>query len=185
MTQFYTHLFKNVKDLSPMLWNQLFYTIILNSQIVSNLGNSLHPVNSVFSNSICRVKPWLLTMGSFYPSGKPCSTWTHNETARQLTLLSAFINRTVMESLPLFLDLVYREIESACYQFCNQNESSIVFAITIVTHKSRNLIGALGGSEFGSKYSQIFRVMLWDSVDLRAITKSKEHRETRHSRSYI
>ena len=31
------------------------------------------------------------------------------------------------------------------------SENSIVFAVTIVIHKSRNLIGTLGSSEFGPK----------------------------------
>ena len=31
------------------------------------------------------------------------------------------------------------------------------FAVTIVMHKSRNLIGTLGGSEFGPKLGQVFQ----------------------------
>ena len=61
-------------------------------------------------------------------------------------------------------------------------QSNRKLVVTKVIHKSRNLIGTLGGSEFGPKQGQVFRVILIVSVDRSAITKSKEHMETRDSR---
>ena len=40
----------------------------------------------------------LMTMSSLYPCGKPCSTWTHNEKVKKVTLFSAIINGIMMES---------------------------------------------------------------------------------------
>ena len=36
--------------------------------------------------------PGLMMMSPLYPWGKPCSTGTHNETVKNLTLFSAIIN---------------------------------------------------------------------------------------------
>ena len=41
---------------------------------------------------------------------------------------------------------------------------SITFTVSIVIHKSRNLIGTLRSSELGPKQGQIFHVMLWFSL---------------------
>ena len=54
---------------------------------------------------------------------------------------------------------------------------SYLFAITIVIHKSRNLIGTLGSSEFGPKWGHVFRVILCVSVDHSALIKSKSIRK--------
>ena len=90
-------------------------------------------------------------MSPLYPCGKPCSTGTHNETMKKLTLfLSAFICRIMMESRPLNIESRPR-ISSECCPFFNRIESSITFAVAIVIHKSCNLIGTLGRSEFGPK----------------------------------
>ena len=40
-------------------------------------------------------------------------------------------------------------------QFFNRIENSIIFAATIVIHKSRNLIGSLGSSEFWPKWVKV------------------------------
>ena len=39
---------------------------------------------------------------------------------------------------------------------CLTTHGSVMFAITIVIHKSRNLIGPLGSSEFEPKQCQVF-----------------------------
>ena len=39
-----------------------------------------------------------MAMSPLYPSGKPCSTGTHNATVKKLTLFSAIINAIMMES---------------------------------------------------------------------------------------
>ena len=42
-------------------------------------------------------------------------------------------------------------ISKKCYQFFNRIETSITLTVTIVIHKSRNLIVTLGSSQFGPK----------------------------------
>ena len=56
-----------------------------------------------------------------------------------------------------------------------------IYTVTIVIHKSRNLIGTLGISEFGPKYGQVFE----STVMSRCLPSKKEHRETRDSVSQM
>ena len=89
-----------------------------------------------------------MTIRLLYPCGKPCSRETHNGTVKRLTVFSAFIKGIMMESrLRISISWEY-------FQF--------TFAVTIVVHKSHNLIGTLGSSEFGPSSSRVrfFRVML-------------------------
>ena len=84
-------------------------------------------------------------MNPLYPCGKPCWTGTQYNTVKKLTLFFAFIKEIMMNH-----DFESR-IPWECYQFFNQIENSITFAITIVIHKSASLIGTLWSSEFGPK----------------------------------
>ena len=44
-----------------------------------------------------------------------------------------------------------------CFHFFNRNINSITLAVTIVIHKSRNLINTLGIAEFRPKEGQVFQ----------------------------
>ena len=48
-------------------------------------------------------------------------------------------------------------ISSECYHFFSRIKISTIFAVTTVIHKSRNMIGTLGSSEFGPEYGQVFQ----------------------------
>ena len=83
-----------------------------------------------------------MTMSLFYPSGKTSSTETHSEAVKKLTLFSASFNRIMMESRIRILNSV------GTLSLLQSSQYFITFAVTIVMHKSRNLIGTLGSSEF-------------------------------------
>ena len=87
----------------------------------------------------------LMMMSPLYPCGKPCSKETHNETVKKLTLLSAVINRIMMESRPQISNPV------GMLSVLQSNQNSITFAVTMLIHKSHNLIGPLESSEVGPK----------------------------------
>ena len=89
----------------------------------------------------------LMMMSPLYLCGKPCSTGTHNDTVKQLTLFSAVVNGIMIESR-LRISVPW---EWECFQFFNRTENSITLVVTIVIHESRNLIGTLRIAEFGPK----------------------------------
>ena len=103
-------------------------------------------------------------MSPLYLCGKPCSTGTQNETVKRLTLFSAFIRRIMivitapnLKSRSLISNPAWNlECRSNVISFSSRIDSSIIFAMTIVIHAYRNLIGNLGSSEFGPKQSQVF-----------------------------
>ena len=86
-----------------------------------------------------------MTMSSSYSRDKPCSTGTHSETVKKLTLFCAIINVIMMESRLLIPNPV------KMLSVLQSNQNAITFIVAIVIHKSRNLIGTLGSSEFGPK----------------------------------
>ena len=86
-----------------------------------------------------------MTMNPLNPCVKPCSTGTHNETVKKLTSFSAIINGILMESL------LRISIPVAMLSGLQSDRNSITFAVTTVIHKSRNLIGTVGSSEFRPK----------------------------------
>ena len=89
-------------------------------------------------------------MSPLYPCSKPCSTGTHTETVKKLTKFLAFINRIMMESLLRISD------HSGTLSILQSNRNSITFALTIIIHKSCNLIGILGSSEFEPTWDQAY-----------------------------
>ena len=83
-----------------------------------------------------------MTMNPLYPCGKPYSTGPHNGTVCEKSdPISAFISRFMMESRPLISSHGLESRMSECYQLLNRIESSVIFSVTIVIHKSRNVIG--------------------------------------------
>ena len=84
-----------------------------------------------------------MTMSPLYPSGKPCSRGTHNETVKNSALFSSIINGIMKES-QLRISFPWE-----CFQFFNRIENSIT--LTTAIHKSRNLIGTGGIAKFGPK----------------------------------
>ena len=62
---------------------------------------------------------------------------------KKLILSSRFINGILVESSPR------NRIPWEFFQSFNRIKDSITFAVIIVIHKSRNLIGTLGSWEFG------------------------------------
>ena len=82
-------------------------------------------------------------MSPLYPSGKPCAIGTHNEEGKMMILFSA-INDVIM-------------IETGCeisnpvgmLSVLQSNRKFYhIYTITIVIHKSHNLIGTAGTAEF-------------------------------------
>ena len=87
-----------------------------------------------------------MMISPLYPFGKPCSTGTHNETVKKLTLFFAFINRILMESrLRISNPVGMLSVLQSNRKFYHIN------TVTIVIHKSRSLIGTQGMAEFGPK----------------------------------
>ena len=114
----------------------------------------------------------IMTMNPLYPCGKPCSTGTHNETVKKLTQFSAFINRIMMESR-LRISIP-----------CQSNRKLYhIYTVTIVIHKSRNLIGTLGIAEFGPKQGHVFQSNIMSLCWPKRHHQAKEHGEIRDSRS--
>ena len=101
----------------------------------------------------------IIMVSPLNPCGKSCSTGTRNETVKKLSLFSAFdrsnydeITASNLESRSLISNHgLNSRISSKCYQFFNRIENSITFAVTIVMHKSCNLIGTLRSSELVSE----------------------------------
>ena len=92
-----------------------------------------------------------MTMSSLYPYGKPSSRGTHNETAKNLALLSSIINGIMMESrlrISLLWGVFHSSIEPKLYH---------IYTVKIVFHKSRNLIGTVGIAKFGPKQGHVFQ----------------------------
>ena len=91
-------------------------------------------------------------MSPLYPCGKLCSRGTHNETVQSLAQFSSIINGIMMES-QLGISIPWE-----CFQFFNRIENSITFhTVTMVIHKSCNLIGTVGIVKFGPKQGQVFQ----------------------------
>ena len=84
----------------------------------------------------------LMTMSLLYPCGKPCSTGTHNETVKKLTLFSKVINGITASNLNPVGVFSVPQSNRKFYHICS---------VTIVIHKSHNLVGTLGIAEFGPK----------------------------------
>ena len=101
-----------------------------------------------------------MTIRPMYPCGKPCSKGTRNETVKNLALFSSIMNGITMES-QLRISISWES-----FQFFNQIKNSITFyTVTIVIHKSGNLIGTVGIAKFGSNRARFFRVILLVYVD--------------------
>ena len=90
------------------------------------------------------LKSRLMTMSPLHPCGKPCSRGTH-ETVKNLPLFSSIINGIMMEVAsnlnPVGVFSVLQSNQKFYY----------IYTVTIVIHKSRNLIGTLGIAKFGPK----------------------------------
>ena len=78
-------------------------------------------------------------MSLLFPCGKPCSRGIRNETVENLALFSSIINGIMMESrLRISIPFEY-------FQFFNRIEKFYhIYTVTIVIHKSRNLVVTLG-----------------------------------------
>ena len=113
--------------------------------INSNLLHICH-VCHIFQVVCWKEQPRIMTMSPLYPCGKPCSRGTRHETVKNLALFSSIINRIMKES---WLRI---SISWECFQFFNRIENSITFyTLTIVIHKSRDLIGTGGIAKFVPK----------------------------------
>ena len=84
-------------------------------------------------------------MSLLFPCGKPCSRGIRNETVKNLALFSSIINGIMMESR------LRISIPWGSFQFFNRIEIYHIYTLTMVIHKSRNLIGTLGIAKFGPK----------------------------------
>ena len=86
-----------------------------------------------------------MTMSPLYPWGKPCSRWTHNNSEK---LDSIFFNhRWNYDGIMASNFNPLRE-----FSILQSNEKFYhIYAITIVIHKSRNLIYTVGIAKFGPK----------------------------------
>ena len=81
------------------------------------------------------------------PCGRTCSAGTRNKTAAPIFGIHQS-NYDAIEASNIGLDI---RILSKCYQLLNRIESYIIFAITIVIHKSRDVIDTQRSSEFVAK----------------------------------
>ena len=88
-------------------------------------------------------------MNPFYPCGKPCLTGTHNKKVKKLTLFFAFIKGI----MGIMMELRLRNLNPVRMLSVLQlnKKNSIAFPLSIVIHKSDNLIGTLRSSDFGPK----------------------------------
>ena len=79
-----------------------------------------------------------MTMSLLYPCGEPCSTGTHNTTVKKLAPFSG-ITASNLDPLEVF------SILQSNLKFYH------IYTVTIVIHKSRNLIGTVGIVKIGPK----------------------------------
>ena len=87
-----------------------------------------------------------MTMSPLYPCGKPCSRGTHNETVKILALFSSIINGNYDRILASNLSPV------GVFSILQSNQKLYhIYTVTIVIHKSRNLIGTEEIAQFGPK----------------------------------
>ena len=87
-----------------------------------------------------------MTMSPLYPSGKPCSRGTHNETLKNLALFFCNYQWNDDGITPSNLNPV------GVFSILQSNRKFYhIYTVTIVIHKSRNLIGTVGISKFGPK----------------------------------
>ena len=85
-------------------------------------------------------------MSPLFPCGKPCSRGTHNETVKNSALFSAIINGIMIENCLKSHNPV------GVFSILQSNRNFLhIYTITIVIHKSRNLIGTVGIAKFGPK----------------------------------
>ena len=86
-----------------------------------------------------------MTMSFLYPSGKPCSKGTHNETVKKLALFSVIngimIGITASNLNPVGVIVILQ----------SNRKFHHIYTVTMVIDKSRNLIRTLGIAEFGPK----------------------------------
>ena len=94
----------------------------------------------------------IMMVSPFHPCSKSCSTGTHNETVKNLSLFSSIINRIMME-LRLRISIPWE-----CFKFFNRIEPFYhIYTVALLLHESPNLIGTLGIAEFGPKWSSVFQ----------------------------
>ena len=122
--EFYTDPFK---DLSPML----------NVTCSNELGGWTIEC-AVIS------KHRLMTMSPLYPCRKPCSRGTHNETVKNFAFFSNQWNYDGLTASNLSPVGVFSILQS-------NRKFYHIYTVTIVIHKSPNLIGTLGIAKFGPK----------------------------------
>ena len=86
----------------------------------------------------------LMTMSPLNPCGKSCSRGTHNETVKKLALFSSIINGIMKESR------LRISIPWGVFSVLQSNRKFYhIYTLTIVIHRSRNLIGTGGIAKFG------------------------------------
>ena len=90
---------------------------------------------------------WTYDVSSMYSYRRPCSTGTHDETVKKAEPIFCIHQLIIMESRPRISNLfqMFTVLQS------NRKFHHIYLTVNIVIHKSRNLIGTLGSSEFGPR----------------------------------
>ena len=87
-----------------------------------------------------------MTTSPLYPCGKPCSRGTNNVKVKNLVLFSSIIKAIMMESR------LRNSNPVGVVSILQSNRKFYhIYTVTIVIHKSRNLIGTVGSAKFGPK----------------------------------
>ena len=91
-------------------------------------------------------------MSPLYPCGKPFSTGTHNEKEKKANPILIIHQSNCDGIMASKLESRGNVIPSSSIEYMVNK-----FAITRIIHKSLNLIGTVGSSEFRPKYGQDFQ----------------------------
>ena len=120
-----------------------------------------------------------MTMNPLYPCGKPCSGGTHNETVKNLALLTSIVNEWNYDGITA---LNHNPVGVFSVLYSNRKFYHI-YTVTIVIHKSRNLVGTVRIAKVGPKKGHVFQSNNMSLCLLKRNHQVKEHRETRDSLS--
>ena len=118
-----------------------------------------------------------MTMSPLYPCDKPCSRRTQNDSEKSGPI---FFNHQWNYDGIMALNLnpigVFSILQS-------NRKFYHIYSVTIVIHKSRNLIGTGGIAKFGPKKGQVFHSNTMSLYCPKRHHQVKEHRATRDSSS--